>query len=324
MVPRDHDRILLAHRGRTLARRNSRATIRADASVNAGAHAVISATCTPARHPPIQRLDGSGRLISVTDPAGFERRYTYDTNNRLASILGADEETDVRASVQPRCDRDRFGKPDDDVRVRRARKPGHYLPDCGRFISEDPAGMRGGMNKYGYVSGDPINASDPYGLWSTNAHNVIIQRLFGSCFAGPDIAELMRGSLDVDGGGGMSSVWTQLISGDPAEHAMSNLGESPVTAERRMIAFIDRELALAESDPANWMFHLGRALHPLMDMTSPLHRNFAEWDPFGSPIRSYQHGENGPEGVDRVTPEVIGQVRDAIRHYAPTKFVCDN
>jgi hypothetical protein len=33
------------------------------------------------------------------------------------------------------------------------------------FISEDPIGIEGGINLYGYVSDDPINANDPEGLF---------------------------------------------------------------------------------------------------------------------------------------------------------------
>jgi RHS repeat-associated protein len=40
----------------------------------------------------------------------------------------------------------------------------YYMPSCGRFISEDPIGTSGGINLYGYVGGDPINATDPMGL----------------------------------------------------------------------------------------------------------------------------------------------------------------
>jgi RHS repeat-associated protein len=40
----------------------------------------------------------------------------------------------------------------------------YYMPSCGRFISEDPIGTSGGINLYGYVGGDPVNATDPMGL----------------------------------------------------------------------------------------------------------------------------------------------------------------
>jgi len=39
----------------------------------------------------------------------------------------------------------------------------YYSPSQHRFISEDPIGLNGGINVYGYVAGDPISFSDPEG-----------------------------------------------------------------------------------------------------------------------------------------------------------------
>jgi len=42
-----------------------------------------------------------------------------------------------------------------------------YFPAFGRFMSEDPIGLAGGdVNLYRYVLNDPVNAVDPWGLWS--------------------------------------------------------------------------------------------------------------------------------------------------------------
>lgn len=39
-----------------------------------------------------------------------------------------------------------------------------YDPVTGRFTQEDPIGLAGGLNAYGFANGDPVNYSDPFGL----------------------------------------------------------------------------------------------------------------------------------------------------------------
>lgn len=44
------------------------------------------------------------------------------------------------------------------------RRSRYYDPATGRFTQEDPIGLAGGLNLYGYANGDPVNFSDPFGL----------------------------------------------------------------------------------------------------------------------------------------------------------------
>ena len=40
----------------------------------------------------------------------------------------------------------------------------YYDPGSGRFTQEDPIGLAGGLNLYGFAGGDPVNFADPFGL----------------------------------------------------------------------------------------------------------------------------------------------------------------
>ncbi|MGH9892173.1 MAG: RHS repeat-associated core domain-containing protein, partial [bacterium] len=40
----------------------------------------------------------------------------------------------------------------------------YYDPATGRFTQEDPIGLAGGLNLYGFANGDPVNFGDPFGL----------------------------------------------------------------------------------------------------------------------------------------------------------------
>jgi RHS repeat-associated protein len=46
------------------------------------------------------------------------------------------------------------------------RRNRYYDPQTGRFTQEDPIGLAGGLNLYGYAGGDPVNFSDPFGLFT--------------------------------------------------------------------------------------------------------------------------------------------------------------
>jgi RHS repeat-associated protein len=40
----------------------------------------------------------------------------------------------------------------------------YYNPQTGTFTQQDPIGLAGGLNTYGFANGDPVSYSDPFGL----------------------------------------------------------------------------------------------------------------------------------------------------------------
>jgi RHS repeat-associated protein len=55
-----------------------------------------------------------------------------------------------------------------------------YDPKSGRFTQEDPIGLAGGLNLYGFANGDPLTFSDPFGLCPERARNVECKEFTGA------------------------------------------------------------------------------------------------------------------------------------------------
>jgi RHS repeat-associated protein len=60
----------------------------------------------------------------------------------------------------------------------------YYDPKTGRFTQEDPIGLAGGVNRYGFGGGDPVNFSDPFGLCPKSAGSDGKTEEFSDCEAG--------------------------------------------------------------------------------------------------------------------------------------------
>jgi RHS repeat-associated protein len=65
------------------------------------------------------------------------------------------------------------------------RRNRYYNPQTGRFTQEDPIGLAGGLNAYGFANGDPASFSDPYGL--------------KVCFQGADYRRLADSTMTATG-----------------------------------------------------------------------------------------------------------------------------
>lgn len=116
-------------------------------------HAVITGTT-----PNFAHVDGLGNVIALTDSAkNVQRTYDYDAWGGLRG--GSDSKPFLNAD-RPRFKGALWLGPQLDMYFMRAR---WYEPKSGRFLSEDPKGLAGGLNPYIYGQDDPVNGRDPSG-----------------------------------------------------------------------------------------------------------------------------------------------------------------
>ncbi|MEW6246478.1 MAG: RHS repeat-associated core domain-containing protein [Nitrospirota bacterium] len=99
-------------------------------------------------------LDALGSVLALTDMAGAETTsYAYEPFGRT-TVEGA-------GSASPFAYTGREREPGGTLYYYRAR---YYIATLQRFISQDPIGLAGGMNRYAYVKNNPLRLRDPLGL----------------------------------------------------------------------------------------------------------------------------------------------------------------
>ncbi len=139
------------------------------------------------------QTDGLGSVIALTDAGKNVRRtFTYDdwglgTGGVDNGNFGNQARVRWKGAI-------RTGISGGDLYYMRNR---WYEPQSGRFLSEDPIGLAGGLNHYVYAENDPVGGADPTGLCEPGAYTAD-----GYCL--PDI--------NVDGDPGGSSCEAILLS----------------------------------------------------------------------------------------------------------------
>jgi RHS repeat-associated protein len=102
--------------------------------------------------------DALGNVIALTDSVQFTKRfYDYDAWGKAA---GGSDILPFNNADRARWKGALWMGPEDDIYYMRNR---WYDPKSGRFLSEDPIGLGGGLNSYTFAAEDPIDHNDPMG-----------------------------------------------------------------------------------------------------------------------------------------------------------------
>ena len=99
--------------------------------------------------------DGLGSVTDLTDATGtVVQSYVYNSFGEIVEQVGS--------LTNPYTYTGREFDEESGFYFYRAR---YYDPSIGRFLTEDPIGFAGGdVNLYGYVTNNPVNFIDPFGL----------------------------------------------------------------------------------------------------------------------------------------------------------------
>ncbi|MCK9274061.1 MAG: hypothetical protein M0P57_03120 [Syntrophales bacterium] len=119
----------------------------------------LLAMATPAGELYCYHFNATGSTIAVTDDnQNTVNRYSYTPFGEII------EEQETIPQPFKYIGRHGVMHEPNGLYYMRAR---YYDPATGRFISEDPIGFEGGdVNLYAYTGNNPVNLTDPFGLWT--------------------------------------------------------------------------------------------------------------------------------------------------------------
>jgi len=97
--------------------------------------------------------DGQGSVLNLTDSLGVKSNtYSYTAFGTTKAQTGT--------AINPWLYTGRQYDSESGLYFNRNR---YYNPGLGRFMTQDPVGLKAGINYYAYVGNDPVNYVDPYG-----------------------------------------------------------------------------------------------------------------------------------------------------------------
>jgi RHS repeat-associated protein len=206
--------------------------------------------------------DALGSVLAMTNPSQnpelFYAYSAYGETNQLGVDLGSPPNSNQYTAREN--DGLVGGTNGGQIHYYRAR---YYDPLLKRFVSEDPIGLRGGANLYGYVGGDPVVNRDPLGLYSSDVHFNATYR------AARDSGMSFFESIALAWNVVMADVGTQGIP-DAYKHSMTPDGDDPDQARLDRDAYVAAQMCLGPKG-------LGNAIHAVQDESARGHR-FKNYD----------------------------------------------
>jgi RHS repeat-associated protein len=243
----------------------------------------------------IPLTDALGNILALTNGSGTtETEYTYAAFGEAAT------------TGNPSTNANQYTGRENDGTSLQYNRARYYSSVLQRFISEDPIGMAGGINLYAYVENDPINLTDPSGLWPTRGMWPLGGHVHQNSAARVLSSELNQEELDM--------LQWKLHQADNPEfqgvddsYRHSMIGGSNEDDRRRANEFVKYHLEKARMsvNRTTAMFHLGTAMHAMQDATSPAHCGFKNYNgglgEFLLHIRSENFDPGEGSNLDRAT-----------------------
>jgi RHS repeat-associated protein len=272
----------------------------------------------------VDYLNGPGvdNKLRLTDSRLAATGPLYFLQNHLGSTTAL---TNSLGVVTSQINYDAFGNPTTSASLTRYTYTGRefdsdtglyyyrarwYDPQVGRFISEDPIGLTGGVNAFAYVGDNPQNAVDPSGLYEIDVHYYLTYflALKTGCFTDPEAREIANADQGVDDNPATSPAY-----GDTERQRQVNAfyhGLHPGSHQ----PYLDAHSMNATMGRNGSLSGLGIYLHYLQDTFS--HQGFT--DP------RYGHG-SGTHAVDKTDEDIPKAMRmagsswDALNKFAGEK-----
>jgi RHS repeat-associated protein len=175
----------------------------------------------------------------------------------------------------------------------------YYNPRTGQFTQQDPIGLAGGLNLYGFADGDPVNFTDPFGV-CIGAASIVCQQWIQrgvaavSRYANQRIADL-RAPCDMACGTEMAVAMAMGMSGglSVAGAEAGGIGKIVTTLSRR---FGDETAAFTRPNGAvqrEWVNSKSGMKHVLRGPET------SQIQPGAGPVKHWNYEQQAPQGNGR-------------------------